>query len=410
MDHRRSTPEEFVSSLLGVLDDPSEVWGRIFVNLPKAGQRLLLVVASLPAQALLDDVRRAVQSLAGEGFDPTEFRQSLEMLEGTFIDIREGGPGERKRGRILSIRDPSVHDYLWGRLEGGEGEAEALLESAVFFEQCVVLYDGTSHAATRREARARGARRTRVVMDHEAIANKAVDLMTSSNPTLVRMSGTVSESFTRQYANVELRAAFVARLLAENSASRDLATAAGSALSAACDQWEAGKGDPSGGTTLLEVAKRVERLLPAQLIARAEEALFELIVGRLPDVELFVSLVDVYNLSPRLFDSPCRTLEFWQTEFSEFLEQEKDWWLRRSDDPDWIEQDMDMVENVASTLGTNLGSLLGDAYERIEELRSENPEYEEDDDDWRRYSTNHSGETEEIDALFQSLLVEQAET
>ncbi len=409
VDNRNSSTEDFISNFFAVLDDPSEVWGRIFINLPKAGQRLLLVVATLPPQVLLDDVRFAVHSLVGDGFDAIEFRQALEMLEGTLIDISEGSPGGRKRERILSIRDPSVHDYLWGRLESLEGEAETLLDSAVFFEQCVALYEGTSHAATRAEVRPRGTRRARVVMDHEAIANKAVNLITSSNPRLVRVSGTVSEAFTREYANVELRAAFVARLLAENRASRESATAAGSALSAACDTWEVGRGSPSDGITLLRVAKRVEQLFPDQLIARAEEALFGLIVGRLDDVEGFVALVDMYELSPRLFAPPHHSLGFWEEQFAEFVEQEKGWWLGKAEDPDWIEQDMEMIENVASVLGNNLGNLLDDAFERTEELRQAVPDYE-DDDDWRKYRTEHSGTTEEIDALFQALLVEQAET
>jgi len=406
MDHRHSAPGDFVSSLLAVLDDPSEVWGRIFTNLPRAAQRLLLVVATLPSQVLLDDVRLAVESIAGAGYDPTEFRQALEVLEGTFIDIKEGGPGDRRRGRILSIRDPSVHDYLWELLERDEGEAEALLNSAVFFEQCVVLYEGTSQAATRHGARARPAQRTRVVLGYESIARQAVGLITSSNPTLVRTSGTVSESFNRQPTSVELRAAFLARLLEENSASRDVAMSAGSALYAACEMWEAGEGRPDDGVTLLGLAKRVEKLLPAELVARAEEGLFKLTVGRLPDVEEFVSLVDIYQLSPRLFNTPYKGLEFWEGEFAEFVEQEKYWWLERSDDPDWIERDMGMIESVASVLGTDLGTLLDDAFERIEELRLQEPEYE-DDDDWRRYRAESSGTAEEIDSLFQSLLVEE---
>ena len=55
------------------------------------------------------------------------------MAEGTFIGLREATPGSKSRQRLVVMRDPTVRDYLWGRLEAVDGEADALLENAIFF-------------------------------------------------------------------------------------------------------------------------------------------------------------------------------------------------------------------------------------------------------------------------------------
>ena len=147
IDVQKTSPEAFVSNLLAVLDNPAEVWDRAYVNLSRMARYVLLAVASLPSPVLLEDVRIAVKSLSGEEFDSTDFKSAVSMVEETFLDLAEARPGLGRRERVVTIRDPSVHDYLWSRLESSEGESEELLNATVFFEQCVVLYEGSTHAA-----------------------------------------------------------------------------------------------------------------------------------------------------------------------------------------------------------------------------------------------------------------------
>ena len=73
------TPQDFTHSLLSVLEDPSEVWGKIFGNLSKMARRVLLVVASLPSEVLLEDVRIVVQGLSKDDFEPAEFKSAIDM-------------------------------------------------------------------------------------------------------------------------------------------------------------------------------------------------------------------------------------------------------------------------------------------------------------------------------------------
>ena len=144
-------PEGFVSNMIGTLDNPTRVWERIFDNLPAMARRILLAMASLPSQVFLEDVRVAVQSLARADFDPGEFRRAIEMVEGTFLELKEARPGRGRRERIVTIRDPSVRDYLWGRLEAVDGEADSLLDGAMFLR-------AVRHSARRAAPRSRDAR------------------------------------------------------------------------------------------------------------------------------------------------------------------------------------------------------------------------------------------------------------
>ena len=142
------TTEGFVSEIFATLNNPARVWERIFDNLPSMARRILLALASLPTQVFLQDMREVVTSLSPGDFDAGEFRNAVGMVEGTFVDIEEAEPGSSSAERIVRIRDQSVRDYLWGRLKDVDGEAELLLERAVFFEQCMVLYEGSNHAAS----------------------------------------------------------------------------------------------------------------------------------------------------------------------------------------------------------------------------------------------------------------------
>ena len=51
------SPDEFVSNIFATLNDPSAVWEVIFENLPDMARLILLAVASLPTEVLLEDVR-----------------------------------------------------------------------------------------------------------------------------------------------------------------------------------------------------------------------------------------------------------------------------------------------------------------------------------------------------------------
>ena len=158
---------------------------------------------------------------------------------------------------------------------------------------------------------------------------------------------------------------------------------------------------------LLRQAKKVEALLPADALMRAEQALLSCISRQVEQAEDFTALVNLADLSPSLFAPPHRHLESWEGEFRDFLSDMRGWLLQELDDPDWIESELNLIGGVAEALGVDVTQLVAAAEERIAELRLEEEDSRhDDDDDWRESNSAPESATdeEEVDALFQSLL------
>ena len=400
------SPDEFVSNIFATLNDPSAVWEVIFENLPDMAHLILLAVASLPTEVLLEDVRRVVESLSSRDFDAGGFRVALGMVEGTFIDLREAKPGSNSRQRLVVIRDPSVRDYLWARLEAVDGEAELLLKHAVFFEQCVILYEGRNHANSMRtgfQSRTAIKTRNRDVVNHEVVASRALDLIDSTNPVVRRIWDGSSEYIERAPMSLERRSAFLTDLFAKHRTSRSVAASAQSAFGRTIKEWEEGLGSPRDGLELLSQTTHIEGLFRDDVLRRGEKALFDLITNRLQRMEDFEALVGLATLKPNLFMEPESSLESWGVEFEEFLEDQRVWLLEEIEDPDWLREEMRVISQVAMAIGIDTSELEADADSRVEELREGwEPENEDDMPELQSGPQDESDEAE-IDALFQSL-------
>ena len=303
----RLKPSEFVDNMLETLNNPAGLWERIFGNLPSMSRSVLLAMASLPSEVLLEDLQNAVRNLSPGSFDPGEFRSAMKMVDGSFLNIEATNilrEGRGKRTHIISIRDPSVSDYMWSRFEAVGGEIEILLSGAIFFEQCIVLYEGHNHAApiSRRigDRKARDESR-RVVADHDAIAKRALALIGSSSPLLTRLANQGRAHRVREVPRLERRTTFLAHVLAENQGSQAVAEAATQALLICRGEWEAGKGSASEGIDLLRMVKGIEKLLPSDAPKRAGQTFLGLIADRLEESEDFAALVELAELWPELF-------------------------------------------------------------------------------------------------------------
>ena len=402
--------DDFVSNIFATLDDPTRVWGRIFDNLPDMARRVLLVLASLPTYVFLGDVRDAVKSLWPTNFDAGKFTNAVGMIEGTFIDLREAKPGQASSERLISIRNPSVRDYLWSRLETIEGEAEILLEGSIFFEQCVVLYQGQNHVNSNLPAsfrRTASVARKRMVVNHERVASRSIKLMTSPSPIVSWFRNEDSTYAERERMNLERRAEFLMTLLAEHSTNRSIGPSALVALETVVTEWESGRGSTSDGVRTIDRSITAREFLPEDTFERAERALFSLITERLNQTQDFEALVELANLSTHLFDCPNRSLESWCTEFEDFLDGERSWLLEDIDDPDWLDSEMRDIRRVADALGLDIGELERLAENRIDSLRTDwEPDIDSDMPELYSDSEEPSDEDEEeheIDALFQSL-------
>ena len=401
------SPDEFVSNIFASLDNPTEVWDVIFRNLPDVARRILLAVASLPTQVFLEDVRRVVESLSPLDFDADGFRDAIDMIEGTFINLIEAIPGSKSRQRIVVIRDPSVRDYLWARFEAVDGEADTLLDRAVFFEQCIILYEGQNHAFSIRSmfpSTSPIRSRIRDVVDDEAVAIRAAELIDSNTPMVKSLGHDDAKYFERESVSVERRTSFLLAVRAAHQTSQAVEKSASLAMDMTMRAWERGQASPSDALELLKQIVEVEGSLHDDLLDRAGRALLSVTTSRLHQTDDFEELVGLAALCPNLFMEPQRSLESWSSEFADFLEGQRDWLLDGIDDPDWLEEEMRSISKIASAMGMDIFELESDTESRIENLRDES-EPENDDDLPEVYSEleDESVDEAEIDALFQSL-------
>ena len=405
------SPDDFVSNIFATLKDPTKVWERIFLDLPVMARRVLLAITSLPSETFLNDVRDVVKTVWPTDFDSGRFRDAVAVIEGTFVDLKEASTGASRRDRIVAIRNPSVRDYLWTRLESDDVEAEMLLEAAIFFEQCVILYEGQNHANSDIPTLFResgGSQRVRQLVNHEKVASRAIELIAGNSPVVRTHRDGHSQYAEREQVDLGRRAAFILSILEEHLTSSVAAESAARVLEIVVDQWEArGRSSSTEMVRIIRQTVRVRDSLPAVILHRAEQTAFNAITGGLDDAQDFEVLVEFARLKTDLFKNPNRSLETWAEEFEDYLDGARDWLLEEIDDPDWLESVMGDVRRVASALGVDVDELDGLADDRIQVLR-ERREPDFDDDVRELYSDPEEGSDDvsgaaEIDALFQSL-------
>ncbi len=404
------SPEDFVSNIFATLEDPTMIWERIFADLSDMARRVLLAITSLPTETFLGDVQDVVKRVWPADFDSGRFRNAVAVIEGMFVDLREASPGTSRRDRIVAIRNPSVRDYLWARLESDEIEADMLLDSAVFFEQCVILYEGSNHANSilptfLRESK--GSQRARHLVNHEKVASQAIELIAGHSPVLRSFGGRYSERAERESADLGRRTAFLLSMLEDHPTSSVVADSAGRGLGIVVDAWDAGRGSPTEMVQIIRQAVKVRDFLHEDILQRAEQSAFNGITGRLDDTQDFEALVEFAKLDTDLFKSPNRSLEAWAEEFEDYLDGERDWLLEEVDDPDWLDSIMSDIRGIARALSVDVDELDYLADDRIQELRDS---WEPDFDDDRRElyngtenSSNEVSDEAEVNALFRSL-------
>ena len=125
------------------LDDPSSIWEHAYSNqISRASRHLLLVLATLPEPALLDDVKDAFWSFYlfrrknfGFPVEPEDFKTALRELDGTFVQT-----GRKQRDITVTLHSAAVKDYIEKHLRESQDDVVHLMQSAKFYNQLRFLW------------------------------------------------------------------------------------------------------------------------------------------------------------------------------------------------------------------------------------------------------------------------------
>lgn len=127
--------DNYARFALDALDHPHQMWDYAFGHeLSRHQQALLLLLATMPSETRLDDLRRA--------FDATydaprlAFTQALRTLEVTFIGLQR--PGDTT---LVAFVNPSVEDFLAAVLAREPAEVGRIVRGAIGREQIEALWN-----------------------------------------------------------------------------------------------------------------------------------------------------------------------------------------------------------------------------------------------------------------------------
>lgn len=135
---KESSPTSYASFFLKSLDDPSSLWAHAFDNqIRKSSQLLLMTLATCGREVQIDDLRNAFMTYLGFCANkyklyssPNDFREALQELESTFIRIMT-----YKNGTTIGFHNPSVLDFLVGRIRETPYIIQDIICAATYFEQ-----------------------------------------------------------------------------------------------------------------------------------------------------------------------------------------------------------------------------------------------------------------------------------
>ena len=135
----------FYKEFTANLDNPARIWDHAFrFQLNEASQHLLLVMASLPDQVLVSDLRKAFDMFYAFrrqrlGFltSSRDFEVAMRQLDGNFIKSSMIG-----KDHVTEFHNPSVKDFLDSCLIKDEEIVLDLVRSACSFDQLQRLWRG----------------------------------------------------------------------------------------------------------------------------------------------------------------------------------------------------------------------------------------------------------------------------
>lgn len=132
---RCATADEFPDYVMSVLDDPDHLWAHPFEQqLDDDCRAALLVLASLPTSTPLTCFREALRAAHPELSERRRLHQVLRILDGDFVQTQRYGDLD-----VIGFANPSLRDFVIGRLKDDPHLCRRLLHTAIYFEQVTLL-------------------------------------------------------------------------------------------------------------------------------------------------------------------------------------------------------------------------------------------------------------------------------
>ncbi|HYH54571.1 MAG TPA: hypothetical protein VD761_10625 [Solirubrobacterales bacterium] len=375
---------DFVDYAASVLNDPETLWRRAFEKqLGLREHALLYALATMPLGPLVDDLQRAYEAIAatiGVAVEPCRFERALEVLDDSLVetDMQEGQ-------HIVGFANPSVEDFIGGRLRGSETLTREIVSSAVFFDQIVGLSrllrkEGTGFSLQR------------------DLARRAAELLDTETVSWSRFQSSFGRrSRVRERISPEARLEFLIALL-NGETDSELEAVIADRLEILIQEWDQGGVNASAA---LALTKRLLEDSPVRPSDSFLTALRENMVAAAQNATEHRRVGELHQMAPTAF-APGefqRITEEFVAEAQRLLE----------DEPTAIEsrEELERYGAVAEEFGMPIEESILDAaaaeYREVEEAPDiadwEDIDYDEDKES--RYEER--AEEREMDALFERL-------
>lgn len=137
-------PNDYYKFFISNLNNPLEVWRHAFEEqLSDSSRNVLIVMISMPKEVLSEDLQHAFLAYHLKQAERYRFKTSsndyfhaLKELEGNFVVTEKA-----KDKRIIRLHNPSIRDFLRDYLANRELLLRDLVQSAVYFDQHMILWE-----------------------------------------------------------------------------------------------------------------------------------------------------------------------------------------------------------------------------------------------------------------------------
>jgi hypothetical protein len=382
------SPSLYLNEFTDSLEHPARIWDHAFrYQISESARHLLLVLATLPDEVLLDDLESAFwtfyrfrQKQFGFSTRSGDWRDTLKELDGNFLTTHKVG-----KDIVVSFHNPSIRDFLEDFLFQSEVDVIDLARGAHFHEQYVTLWDG------RRGHRYPGIENNR----EDFLRLLGVNILSSPTANIIRMvagPGLAPIGFNHHAVSNERRGQFALRVVQELGP--DGERFLHPILDALRSRWEQGEADKEDLAKLL-AALTDHGLERANSAFVAAKRCLSTKIEEMGDYRAFASFIESYDdeVSPT-------ELELLQTQFLEFAKEYSQGW---DDDPDWLRQIAADLEFVGGRLDVDVSEFVESLESQADAAEQERASGESDGDDedqWESYSKDSS---DDIAGMFESL-------